>query len=162
MGTAAERVEREIDVLVAESGYRPEADRNGADWALAAVADYKDGLESLVRDLADRIDRRVAGGGRTSTVRGQQAAGKAGGLPPGSQRFRIVQHLSGLGLLSDEGQITDEIAGATGIPLNSVSTRMSELLRDGWIAESGEHQSKTRYAATDKAKGHFAPGLSAV
>ena len=116
---------------------------------------YIDELEELVRDTAERRERRSADIEASSS---NKAVGnrRRDGLPPGSQRFRIVEHLSNLGLLSDEGQITDEIAIHTGIPLNSVSTRMSELVRDGWIEENGAGAGgKTRYRATDQARQHF-------
>lgn len=126
-----------------------------ADGLPQAALDYIDGLEELARDIAEQRERRSADAEASSSNR---AVGnrRSDGLPPGSQRYRIVQHLSSLGLLSDEGQITDEIAIHTGIPLNSVSTRMSELVRDGWIEENGEgNGGKTRYRATDQARQHF-------
>jgi hypothetical protein len=150
MGTAAERVEREISVLRAELLI-------GDDDVTALPApmrDYVEGLEALAGDVAERVDLR--GADASSSGGGSVGSRRSDGLPPGSQRYRIAKHLCSLGLLSDEGESADEIAGNTGIPLNSVSTRMSELMRDGWVAESGENgRGKTRYAATSKAKQHF-------
>jgi hypothetical protein len=157
MGTALERVEREIAALQAEAVWNPDVDPGRLP---AHVRLYVDGLEEIALEAAERVDMREAD--TSSSGDGSVGGRRSGALPPGSQRYRIVQHLAGLGLLSDEGQITDEISEATRIPLNSVSTRMSELLRDGWVAERGEYQSKTRYAASDRAKEKFAGGLSAV
>lgn len=54
------------------------------------------------------------------------------------------------------GLTAEEAAEATGIRLNSASTRMSELLRGGWISEHGERRTEagenaTVYVATAKA-----------
>lgn len=54
------------------------------------------------------------------------------------------------------GLTAEEAAEATGIRLNSASTRMSELLRGGWIAEHGTRETEageqaTVYVATAKA-----------
>ncbi len=119
----------------------------------AAVREYIDGLEELCRDTAERVDRRAADASSASSS--TRAPAGRDTLPPGSQRYRIVQHLCSLGLLSDEGQTADEIHATIHIPLNSVSTRMSELIRFGWVTTPGEYQGKTRYAATDKAHAHF-------
>lgn len=150
MGTAAERVEREIAVLRAELGVGDD-DVAGLPENLR---DYVEGVEALAGDVAEGVDRRSVDA--SSSGGGSVGSRRSDGLPPGSQRYRIAAHLCSLGLLSDEGETADQIHHATGIPLNSVSTRMSELLRAAWVVEAGTAPNgKTRYAATPKAKQHF-------
>ena len=55
-----------------------------------------------------------------------------------SQRRRIL--LSFFNVPYDQGQTAWEIHEAVGLPLNSVSTRMSELERGGWVVVKGDRR----------------------
>jgi hypothetical protein len=59
-------------------------------------------------------------------------------------------------ILDSDGLTAAEACDVTGIVLNSGSTRMSELVRAGWIVESGtrvhEGSEKTVYTATARAR----------
>lgn len=79
----------------------------------------------------------------------------------GSQRARLLEVVvfhsdPAPGPRPKYGVTAEEAAKATGIRLNSASTRMSELLRGGWVAEQGERETEagekaTVYVATAKA-----------
>ena len=79
----------------------------------------------------------------------------------GSQRARLLEAIvfhstPGPGPRPRNGLTAEEAAKQTGIRLNSASTRMSELLRGGWIEESGQRRTEagenaTVYVATAKA-----------
>lgn len=84
---------------------------------------------------------------------GQRSTAKAMSEPRrGSQRDRIVRSM-----FSYEERTAEQIAARTGLPLNSVSTRLSELVEGGWmevVDESGvtSHGAAcSRYSLTDKA-----------
>jgi hypothetical protein len=85
----------------------------------------------------------------------------------GSQRARLLEAIvfhsnPAPGPRPRNGLTAEEASKMTGIRLNSASTRMSELLRGGWIAEQGERvteagEKATVYVATAKAH-HRADG----
>jgi hypothetical protein len=76
-----------------------------------------------------------------------------------SQRGRILELLCIIP--SGRGYLAEELSEQTGIPLNALSTRMSELVKGGWANTHGlKRETKhgvvaTTYQATMKARLHF-------
>jgi DNA-binding MarR family transcriptional regulator len=56
----------------------------------------------------------------------------------GTQRYRLLEALR----IGDSTQ--DELAAMTGMKINSVSTRLSELLKAGWIEVTGDERNGQR------------------
>lgn len=70
-----------------------------------------------------------------------------------NQRGRIVRVL----VEADTPLLPDDVVSRTGIPLNSVTTRMAELVRGGWAVECDPRTTQRggrglTYAPSDKAK----------
>lgn len=143
-----------MGVLATDCGWVPDGDGD----LLAAARDYCGALEELAVELAEKLEQRgsaPASSGRRST---SPASGPVDQLElrRGTQRLHIVHHLAGLtDLLAPEGKTADEISSETGMPLNSISTRMSELVTGGWVKVCGERGGKSAYVATAKAVSYF-------
>lgn len=81
----------------------------------------------------------------------------------GSQRARIISHLVAWHRDRSNGLTAFDLGVATGLPLNSVSTRMSECERGGWVQVSGtttqSGAERSMYVPTQKAIDWFAEQL---
>lgn len=77
----------------------------------------------------------------------------------GSQRHRILETL--LTVQVGKAWLAEEVAEQTGFPLNSVSTRMSELDTGGWVSSAGPKRETSHgeqahtYVPTQKAMQYF-------
>jgi len=141
-------------VLATDCGYTADS----SDDLLAATTSYKDALEELCVDLAEKLERRGPGAAPAASSSPAAAAGPVDQLElrRGTQRWRIVHHLAGLtDLFASEGKTAAELSSETGMPLNSISTRMSELITGGWVSVCGERNGKSSYLATSKAVSYF-------
>jgi hypothetical protein len=76
---------------------------------------------------------------RTTDPNTSKAAALANKPRAGSQRARLLQVVIDKGAI---GATAEEAAKATGIRLNSASTRMSELVRGGHIREGGTRRTE--------------------
>ena len=141
--------------------------KRNRDWE---VDEMKAEIEELIRTgeaLADRVRRQLPISGADSLTKWNVARSKAerkmaaGHQGPkarttdpntakaaairnrpraGSQRERLYAAVRSAG---PRGMTAEEAAGKTGIRLNSASTRMSELVRGDWLAESHGGTRKT-------------------
>ncbi len=97
---------------------------------------------------------------RSTDPRTSKAAALANKPRAGSQRARLLEAIVGR---DPTGMTAEQASRATSIRLNSASTRMSELMRGGWIQESGETRRTSTgeraivYVATEKARFHSVP-----
>lgn len=77
----------------------------------------------------------------------------------GGQRHAALEAIAARGL---RGATRDELQRDTGLDLQSLSPRVSELKRGGWVEVDGERASDTGtpmevYVLTAKGRGHYAP-----
>lgn len=76
-----------------------------------------------------------------------------------SQRHRIIELMATMWV--GKAWLAEEISDQTGIPLNSVSTRMSELVNGGWVGDAGPKrqtrhgEQATTYVPTKKTLDYF-------
>jgi hypothetical protein len=76
-----------------------------------------------------------------------------------SQRHRIIELMATIQV--GKAWLAEEIADQLGIPLNSISTRMSELVAGGWVGDAGPKRETrhgepaTTYVPTKKTLDHF-------
>jgi hypothetical protein len=162
MGKAVEKVEREMAVLKADCGWTPDGDGS----LLEAAERYIDALESLLVDTVERQENRpapvadpypgeVIGTATPKHRKTDPAASRKADLQNlpvrDSQRWKVLRYLSSL----TSGKTASEIAEGTGIPLNSISTRMSELVQGGWAEVRGERHGKSVYVPAGRARQQF-------
>jgi hypothetical protein len=138
---AVERIEREMLIMAEDCGYDPQTPLQSGQ----ALQLYVEALESLLTTTAEQLqqcqtqrqrpEREM--GDQPKTRKADQAHVRETALRNaprrGSQRDLIVRQL----WRSAVPRTAEQLADSTGIPLNSVSTRMSELLVGGWVEERG-------------------------
>lgn len=149
-------------VLKVDCGYDVEGDGS----LLEAATAYIDALETLLVDTVERFENRgqepeltpgqvpvpTAPKHRSSDPDASRKADLQNAPVRNSQRWKVLRYLAGL---TGTGQTASEIAGALGMPLNSISTRMSELVQGGWVAVVGERGGKSIYVASGRAQQQF-------
>ena len=162
VGKAVEKVEREMEALKAECGWGAEGDGS----LLEAATRYIEALETLVVETVEEGEMRRGGGNglsngqvpvpeapkhRSSDPQASKKADLQNVPVRNSQRWKVLRYLSSV----TSGKTASEIAEATGMPLNSISTRMSELVQGGWAVVNGEWMGKSVYVATGRARQQF-------
>lgn len=112
-------------------------------------------MEQLAIDLTAPVPPRTKH--RNTDPATSRRAALAAAPRAGSQRERILAAITA----APAGLNYDEASEATGIVGVSVSTRISELARGGWIEQSGERETSsggqaTVWIASEKVRGRAA------
>lgn len=112
----------------------------------------------------EALDRNELGGFRATDPATSRKSAVSVYPRSGTQRYRAFASILATG---ERGATVSELIETTGLPHQTISTRVSELKRGGWVEPRGERTgdfgtAQTVHVATAKAREAFASQLEAA